>query len=98
MKLQSLSALGATFGVSTPVSEFDVGERSVTRGSATDTLPTQTKLLERADIGCLLVTTTLDPSTGVAELRAAVGLELPLEACSITEAHPHRVLWLTPRS
>jgi heterotetrameric sarcosine oxidase gamma subunit len=98
MKLQSRSAFGATFGVSTPVPEFDVGERSVTRGSATDAPPMPTKLLERADIGCLLVTTTLDSSTWAAQLRAVVGLEFPLEACRITEAHPHRVLWLTPRS
>jgi heterotetrameric sarcosine oxidase gamma subunit len=98
MKLQSRSVLGATFGVSTAVPEFGVSEAGTTHGSAADGHAMHTRMLERADIGCLLVSSTLEPSIGVTKLNTAVGLEFPLEAGAIREAHPHRVLWLTPRS
>jgi heterotetrameric sarcosine oxidase gamma subunit len=85
MKLLPRSTLDAIFGVSTTIPEF-IGRDA---GSA---------MRERADIGCLLLNVAVYPFIGMTELHAAVGLEFPLNAGAITEAHPNRVLWLTPRS
>jgi heterotetrameric sarcosine oxidase gamma subunit len=85
MKLHSRAVLGATFGVSAAVPAFDGGAANM-------------QLLERADVGCVLVASTIDPAAAVSELNAAARLEFPLAAGATTKSHLHRVLWLTPRS
>jgi heterotetrameric sarcosine oxidase gamma subunit len=57
-----------------------------------------TTLLERADIGCLLVNSAVESAAVATELAAAVRIEFPLEAGTIADLHSHRALWLTPRS
>jgi heterotetrameric sarcosine oxidase gamma subunit len=98
MKLQSRAVFGATFGESSVLAESGVGEKSSTHEPATGTFATQTVLLERADIGCVLVNSTRDALTAVADVRAAVGLGFPHDAGAITEDSLCRILWLTPRS
>src|ERR1700722_16912668 len=93
MKLQPRSVFSATFGAPAPIPAFDVRDMRATRTPATST-----RLLERADIGCVLVNSTMDPPTGVTELSAAVGLGFPLVAGAVSAQGAHRVLWLTPRS
>jgi heterotetrameric sarcosine oxidase gamma subunit len=98
MKLQSRSVFGATFGESSVLSESGAGEKSSTHEPATGTFATETVLLERADIGGVLVNSTRDALMAVAELRAAMGLWFPHDAGAITEDPLCRILWLTPRS
>jgi heterotetrameric sarcosine oxidase gamma subunit len=50
------------------------------------------------DIGCLLVSSAVDPSTVMTELREASELSFPREAGRVVDTHAFRVLWLTPRS
>jgi heterotetrameric sarcosine oxidase gamma subunit len=83
VKLQPRPLFGATFGVSAPVPEF---------------VAMNTTLLERADIGCLLVNSAVESSAVASELVAAVRFAFPLEAGAIADLHSHRLLWLTPRS
>ncbi len=85
MKLHSRSVFGPTFGVSATIPDFDRGA-------------TNTKLVERADVGCVLVASTIDLTTTARELGAVVALDFPLAAGATTKAPPYRALWLTPRS
>jgi heterotetrameric sarcosine oxidase gamma subunit len=77
-----------TWGVPTPVREF----------VASDPNATDTKLLERADIGCILVNSAVDATSVSATLSGAVGFTFPLEAGDAVQPQRYRVFWLTPRS
>jgi heterotetrameric sarcosine oxidase gamma subunit len=57
-----------------------------------------TTLMERADIGCLLVSSAVDSYEVSTRLNAAARFSFPLKAGRVTEARLYRVLWLTPRS
>jgi heterotetrameric sarcosine oxidase gamma subunit len=83
VKLQPRTVFGARFATRAPVPGF---------------LENDTTLLERADIGCLLVNSAVDSSVVATALGAAVGFAFPVQAGAIVNAHTYSVLWLTPRS
>ena len=87
MKLQPQATLGAPFGSASPV-------RGFSSNSAT--------LHERADIGCVLLTTAVDSAAIVASASATAGVELPLVPGKFKRGPapgPGRTaLWLSPRS
>lgn len=83
MRLEPRTVFSPSFAIDEPVLQF---------------LGNDTTRLGRADIGCLLINSADDSSVVSSALRAAVGLDFPLEAGTIVNAYPRRVLWLTPRS
>ena len=83
MKLTPESTLGASFGAT--------GMAAPLSGAA--------MLRERADIGCLLLTSAVDTDvTAVAAASTAVGIDLPREAGRIQTSDRRLALWLSPRS
>jgi heterotetrameric sarcosine oxidase gamma subunit len=81
--LQPQSALGAPFGTASTVSGF-----------SSDSL----FLRERADIGCILLTTAVDNADIATSASQAAGLELPLTPGPINTASQRKAIWLSPRS
>jgi heterotetrameric sarcosine oxidase gamma subunit len=55
-------------------------------------------MVERTDIGCLLINSAVDSSVVATALGVAAGLTFPFKADDVVDAQPRRVLWLTPRS
>lgn len=88
MKLHAQSVFGKRLGVS-------AWSRRV---SASSTNASDTKLVERADVGCVLVNSAVDADSVAAELGAEAGIEFPPTAGAIRGEYPLRALWLTPRS
>jgi heterotetrameric sarcosine oxidase gamma subunit len=83
VKLQLRTVFGATCATRSPVPGF---------------IGNDTHLTERADIGCLLVNSAVESTVVASTLAIVAGFAFPLTAGAIVDAHPHRVLWLTPRS
>jgi heterotetrameric sarcosine oxidase gamma subunit len=81
MKLQPQSSLGAPFGTARLVAGFKTNGVS---------------LRERADIGCVLVTTAANNIAAAAS--AVAGVELPGQAGEIRTHEGRSALWLSPRS
>jgi heterotetrameric sarcosine oxidase gamma subunit len=81
--LQPQSALGAPFGTASTVSGF---------------ISASVFLRERADIGCILLTTAVDSAAIATSASQAAGLELPLTPGPINTAPPRKAIWLSPRS
>jgi heterotetrameric sarcosine oxidase gamma subunit len=52
---------------------------------------------ERPDIGGVVVNSAVEASVIVADLRTVLGLEFPSAPGKVFNAHPYRVLWITPR-
>jgi heterotetrameric sarcosine oxidase gamma subunit len=82
MKLTPESTLGASFG----------------SASVLAPLSDATVLRERADIGCLLLTSAVDTTTTSVPASVAAGVDLPRAAGRIQTADRHLALWLSPRS
>jgi heterotetrameric sarcosine oxidase gamma subunit len=83
MILEGCSALDAPFGAPIEVPGF----------------PTSgLRLIERSDIGCVLVNSACDLAEISAQLDVAAGFRLPRECGRAVHAPPYRALWLTPRS
>jgi heterotetrameric sarcosine oxidase gamma subunit len=85
VKLRPRSVFGAEFGVAAGVPGFNGGNRD-------------TRLVERSDIAGVLITAAIDPVVARRELRARVGLDVPLEANAVLQVDRNRILWMTPRS
>lgn len=83
MTLQLQSALGAPFGAASTVSGFS-SDNALVR--------------ERADIGCILLTTAADSADIAASASQAAGLELPVIPGMINAALRRKAIWLSPRS
>jgi heterotetrameric sarcosine oxidase gamma subunit len=82
MKLTPESTLGAPFG----------------SASVLAPLPDAAVLRERADIGCLLLTSAVDAATTAVPASVAVGVDLPRAAGRTQTADQRLALWLSPRS
>jgi heterotetrameric sarcosine oxidase gamma subunit len=82
MKLTPESTLGASFG--------SAGMAAPLSGAA--------MLRERADIGCLLLTSAVDTDATAVAASTAVGIDLPREAGKIRAGGRRLALWLSPRS
>jgi len=83
MNLQPDSALQAPFRGTLPVTGFN-SARAV--------------LLERADIGCVLLTAAVDGAAVIVAGSAAAGVDLPSVAGLITRADGRTAMWLSPKS
>jgi heterotetrameric sarcosine oxidase gamma subunit len=83
MRIQPQSVLGEMFADPFVLTRFNSAD---------------TTLTERVDIGCLLVSSAVDSDKVSARLNVAAQCLFPLEGGRVTEAHPYRVFWLTPRS
>jgi heterotetrameric sarcosine oxidase gamma subunit len=81
--LQPQSALGAPFGTASTVSGF---------------ISASVFLRERADIGCILLTTAVDNADIATSASQHVGLELPLTPGPVNTAPQRKAIWLSPRS
>jgi heterotetrameric sarcosine oxidase gamma subunit len=88
VKLQSHFVFGNGFGVPALSS----------RVSASSTGASDTKVVERGDIGSVLVNSAIDAEAVAAKLGVAAGIEFPSTAGAIQGEYPLRALWLTPRS
>lgn len=78
-----MSTLGASFGSVALVADFPAA------GAI---------LRERADIGCLLLSTAVDADRVIALASQAVGVDLPPVAGAIQTNEERLALWLSPRS
>jgi heterotetrameric sarcosine oxidase gamma subunit len=67
-------------------------------GIACDSDAGLARLVERADIGCLLVGSAVKSREVANRLYEATGIAFPLEACAVLGESGRRALWLTPRS
>src|SRR5258708_5950123 len=83
MRIQPRSVLGGMFVDPVVLTRFESGN---------------TTLTERADIGCLLVSSAVDSDEISTRLNLAARFSFPLKGGRVAEARPYRVLWLTPRS
>jgi heterotetrameric sarcosine oxidase gamma subunit len=83
LKLQPQSALGTHFGTALTVSGF----------SSNNAI-----LRERADIGCILLTTAVDSANIATSASQAAGLELPMIPGMTNAAPQRKAIWLSPRS
>lgn len=83
MKLQPESALGAQFGFASDV-PCGAGDGLTLR--------------ERADIGCVLVTSAVDAAEIIDAVGVVVGVELPRVSGRVAFAGGRLALWLSPRS
>ena len=81
--LQPQSALGTSFGTASIISGFSSN---------------CVFLRERADIGCILLTTAVDNADVSTSASRAAGLELPLTPGPINTASLRKAIWLSPRS
>ncbi len=82
MKLTPESTLGASFGSACML--------AMPSGAAV--------LQERADIGCLLLTSAVDTGATAVPASRAVGIDLPRAAGKIQTGDQRLALWLSPRS
>jgi heterotetrameric sarcosine oxidase gamma subunit len=83
VRLSAQSTLGAPFG----------------SASRTAGLPDSScAFLERADVGCVLLTAAVDMSEIVTSASAATGIDLPLAPGAIKRYEGRLALWLSPRS
>jgi heterotetrameric sarcosine oxidase gamma subunit len=82
-KLQSNSALDAPFGTASTVSGF---------------ISDCVFLRERADLGCILLTTAVESADIATSASQAAGLELPMIPGMINAAPRRKSIWLSPRS
>lgn len=83
MKLQPESVLGAQFGSASDI-PCDVADGL--------------RLRERADIGCLLVTSAVDAAEIIDAVGPLAGVDLPRAPGMINSADGRAALWLSPRS
>src|SRR5258708_32823232 len=83
MRIQPRSVLGGMFVDPVVLTRFESGN---------------TTLTERADIGCLLVSSAVDSDEISTRLNLAARFSFPLKGGRVAEARPYRVLWLTPRA
>ncbi len=83
MKVQARATLWAPFGTAAPLAAFKAS--GVT-------------LRERADIGCVLMTSAVTSAGIVAAASVAAGVDLPLEAGETKIGQGRTAVWLTPRS
>jgi heterotetrameric sarcosine oxidase gamma subunit len=83
MKLTPESTLGAPFGSTSMLAPMLVGAAV---------------LQERADVGCLLLTSAVDIDATFVPASVAVGIDLPREAGKIRTGDQRLALWLSPRS
>jgi heterotetrameric sarcosine oxidase gamma subunit len=83
MKLQAQSTLGGAFGASHPVSGFE-SKAAILR--------------ERADIGTVMLTTSVEPGVIAETAGRVAGVEIPLSPGPLTSAPGRWGLWLQPRS
>ena len=83
LQLQPQSALGAPFGIASTVSGFR-SDNAVLR--------------ERADIGCVILTASVDSADITASASLAAGVDLPLTPGMIKTAPGRKAIWLSPRS
>jgi heterotetrameric sarcosine oxidase gamma subunit len=83
LQLQPQSALGAPFGSASTVSEFSSAHAV---------------LRERADIGCVLLTITVDSADIAAGITHAAGVDLPLIPGMVKTSLDRKAIWLSPRS
>ncbi len=82
MTLQPRTVFGTEFGARPPVPGFSAN---------------QATLLERSDIGCLLVNSAID-AAAVASALGAAGFAVPRQAGAVVDTPTHSILWLSPRS
>ena len=83
MKLLAQSALGAAFGASQPVSGFE------SHGAV---------LRERADIGSVMLTTSVEPGSIAEAAGNVAGVEIPRVPGPLKTAPGRWGLWLQPRT
>ena len=83
MTLQPQSALRAPFGTASTVSGFSC-DNAILR--------------ERADIGCVLLSTAVDSADIAATASHAAGVDLPLTPGMIKTSPHRKAIWLSPRS
>jgi len=83
LKLQPQSVLGGAFGAASIVSRFQC-----------DTA----RLQERADIGCVLLTSAVNADEIVNSAMRVCGMEIPLVPGAVRIAAGRAALWLSPRS
>ena len=83
MKLEPQSTLGGAFGATSIVSRFQCDN---------------TTLRERADIGCVLLTSAVHGDETVNSAIRACGVEIPLVPGAVQTAAGRAALWLSPRS
>lgn len=61
-------------------------------------LPQRVRLVDRSDLGCVLVNCAVDAADVVAACSRALGVGLPREPGSTAQSSPGTAAWLTPRS
>jgi len=83
MKLQPQATLSAPFGAAAPVTAFS---------------SSNAVLRERADIGCVLLTSAVDNAEVLTSASAAAGVDLPRDPGMFRTGAGRLALWLSPRS
>lgn len=83
VKLAPRTALGGPFGVASPI--LDLRSETVS-------------LVERADLGSVLLSTAIDMDSGTREALGKAGVQVPEQSGAVTRHRSGTAIWLSPRS